>query len=108
RYTKTITLENEWLENEAVYPVVIDPTIKINTSGSGRSKTILDAPVYSKKSTTNFGSYSIGTVGYQDSTYGAGRIVMRFPCLDSNETYKSLKASEIESVKLYMYEGTGN
>lgn len=108
RYTITITLDNEWLENEAVYPVVIDPTIKINTSGSGSSKTILDAPVYSKKSTTNFGSYSIGTVGYQDSTYGAGRLVMRFPGLDSNETYKSLKASEIESVKLYMYEGTGN
>lgn len=91
RYTITITLDNEWLENEAVYPVVIDPTIKINTSGSGSSKTILDAPVYSKKSTTNFGSYSIGTVGYQDSTYGAGRLVMRFPGLDSNETYKSLK-----------------
>lgn len=108
RYTITITLDNEWLENEAVYPVVIDPTIKINTSGSGSSKTILDAPVYSKKSTTNFGSYSIGTVGYQDSTYGAGRLIMRFPGLDSNETYKSLKASEIESVKLYMYEGTGN
>lgn len=33
---------------------------------------------------------------------------MRFPGLDSNETYKSLKVSEIESVKLYMYEGTGN
>lgn len=108
RYTITITLDNEWLENEAVYPVVIDPTIKINTSGSGSSKTILDAPVYSKKSTTNFGSYSIGTVGYQDSTYGAGRLIMRFPGLDSNATYKSLKASEIESVKLYMYEGTGN
>ena len=108
RYTITITLDNQWLENEAVYPVVIDPTIKINTSGSGSSKTILDAPVYSKKSTTNFGSYSIGTVGYQDSTYGAGRLVMRFPGLDSNETYKSLKVSEIESVKLYMYEGTGN
>lgn len=108
RYTITITLDNEWLENEAVYPVVIDPTIKINTSGSGSSKTILDAPVYSKKSTTNFGSYSIGTVGYQDSTYGAGRLIMRFPGLDSNETYKSLKVSEIESVKLYMYEGTGN
>lgn len=108
RYTITITLDNEWLENEAVYPVVIDPTIKINTSGSGSSKTILDAPVYSKKSTTNFGSYSIGTVGYQDSTYGAGRLIVRFPGLDSNATYKSLKANEIESAKLYMYEGTGN
>lgn len=33
---------------------------------------------------------------------------MRFPGLDSNATYKSLKANEIESAKLYMYEGTGN
>lgn len=41
RYTITITLDNEWLENEAVYPVVIDPTIKINTSGSGSSKQYL-------------------------------------------------------------------
>ncbi len=107
-YTITITLDNEWLKNEAVYPVTIDPTIKISSSGSGSSKTILDAPLYSKKSTTNFGSYSIGTVGYQDSTYGAGRLIMRFPGLDSNATYKSLKANEIESAKLYMYEGTGN
>lgn len=107
-YTITITLDNEWLKNEAVYPVTIDPTIKLSTSGSGSSKTILDAPLYSKKSTTNFGSYSIGTVGYQDSTYGAGRLIVRFPGLDSNATYKSLKANEIESAKLYMYEGTGN
>jgi hypothetical protein len=107
-YTITITLDNEWLKNEAVYPVTIDPTIKLSTSGSGSSKTILDAPLYSKKSTTNFGSYSIGTVGYQDSTYGAGRLIVRFPGLDINATYKSLKANEIESAKLYMYEGTGN
>lgn len=107
-YTITITLDNEWLKNEAVYPVTIDPTIKLSSSGSGSSKTILDAPLYSKKSTTNFGSYSIGTVGYQDSTYGAGRLIVRFPGLDSNATYKSLKANEIESAKLYMYEGTGN
>ena len=107
-YTITITLDNEWLKNEAVYPVTIDPTIKLSTSGSGSSKTILDAPLYSKKSTTNFGSYSIGTVGYQDSTYGAGRLIVRFPGLDGNATYKSLKANEIESAKLYMYEGTGN
>lgn len=107
-YTITITLDNEWLKNEAVYPVTIDPTIKLSSSGSGSSKTILDAPLYSKKSTTNFGSYSIGTVGYQDRTYGAGRLIVRFPGLDSNATYKSLKANEIESAKLYMYEGTGN
>ena len=107
-YTITITLDNEWLKNEAVYPVTIDPTIKLSSSGSGSSKTILDAPLYSKKSTTNFGSYSIGTVGYQDSTYGAGRLIVRFPGLDGNATYKSLKANEIESAKLYMYEGTGN
>lgn len=108
RYTITITLDNEWLENEAVYPVVIDPNLKIATSGTGSSKTIFDAPVYSKKSTTNFGSYAIGTVGYQDTTYGAGRLAVRFPGLENNSTYKSLKANEIESVKLYMYEGTGN
>ena len=107
-YTITIALDNEWLENEAVYPVIIDPTIKITASGSGNSKTILDAPLYSNKSTTNFGAYSIGTVGYQDSTYGAGRLIVRFPGLDSNETFKSLKLSELTSAKLYMYEGTGN
>ena len=107
-YTITIKLDEKWLAEEAVYPVVIDPNLKIATSGTGSSKTIFDAPVYSKKSTTNFGSYAIATVGYQDTTYGAGRLAVRFPGLENNSTYKSLKANEIESVKLYMYEGTGN
>ncbi len=107
-YTITIKLDEKWLAEEAVYPVVIDPNLKIATSGTGSSKTIFDAPVYSKKSTTNFGSYAIATVGYQDTTYGAGRLAVRFPGLENNSTYKSLKANKIESVKLYMYEGTGN
>lgn len=107
-YVVTITIDEDFLENEAVYPVTIDPSITIASNGSGSAKTIIDTPIYSNKSTTNFGTYSTGTVGYQDSTYGVGRLLVRFPGLDSNTTFQRLKGNEITSAQLVLYEGTGN
>ncbi|MBE6880841.1 MAG: DNRLRE domain-containing protein [Ruminococcaceae bacterium] len=108
KYTITITISEEFLKSEAVYPVTIDPSIALAPTGSGTSKTIIDTPIYSGKATTNYGSYSIGTAGYQDSTLGIGRILLRFPGLENHSVFPFLRYSEIKSATLYMTEGTGN
>ncbi len=108
KYTITITISKDFLESEAVYPVTIDPSIALASTGSGTSKTIIDTPIYSGKATTNYGSYSIGTAGYQDSTLGIGRILLRFPGLENHSVFSLLRYTEIKSATLYMTEGTGN
>ncbi len=108
KYTITITMSEEFLKSEAVYPVIIDPSIALASTGSGTSKTIIDTPIYSGRATINYGSYSIGTAGYQDSTLGIGRILLRFPGLENHSVFSLLRYTEIKSATLYMAEGTGN
>lgn len=107
RYTITITLDNEWLKNEAVYPVTIDPTITINSTGSGSSKSIIDTPIYNGSGATGTaGANSLVVIGYVDSSYGSGRHLMRFPKL-MNQSFMNSDYT-VSSATLTMTECSGN
>ena len=105
-YLITIVVDEKYLTNkDRVWPVYVDPNITV--SGSGTSKTIQDVPVYSGKPTNNYGANTYLHLGYYDSSYKAGRTLMKFPGLESNTTFSNLVPSQITSLKLYLYENSG-
>lgn len=113
-YYITIIVDEAYLnDSRTVYPVYIDPSINVNTSGSGASKTIQDVPIYNGNGAKNLpsGSNPYNLVGYVGSVngadYGVGRTLMRFPGLLSNTTYKALSPSTLNNVTLYVYESSG-
>ena len=106
-YLITIVVDEEYLtDSERVYPVYVDPTISV--SGSGTGKAIQDTPIYANKPSTAFGGNTYNVVGYQGSTYGVGRTLMKFPGLSSNSTYANLSSNQITSLQLHIYEGSGS
>ena len=106
-YRITVVVDEEYLtDSERVYPVYVDPTISV--SGSGTGKTIQDAPIYANKPSTASGGNTYNVVGYQGSTYGVGRTLMKFPGLSSNSTYANLSSNQITSLQLHIYEGSGS
>ena len=106
-YLITVVVDEEYLtDSERVYPVYVDPTISV--SGSGTGKTIQDAPIYANKPSTASGGNTYNVVGYQGSTYGVGRTLMKFPGLSSNSTYANLSSNQITSLQLHIYEGSGS
>lgn len=112
KYEITITIDEQFLgDPNTVYPVVIDPTITISTSGSGATKTIIDCPVYDGIPGVNQGSNFYNHIGYVGTSgqvyYGVGRTLMKFPGLINNSTFLNLKACQIESAILRMWENSG-
>lgn len=106
-YLITIVVDEDYLtDSERVYPVYVDPSISV--SGSGAGKSIQDAPIYSGRPNSAFGSNIYNVVGYQDSTYATGRTLMKFPGLNSDSVYSSLSAGQITELQLHLYEGSGS
>ena len=106
-YLITVVVDKDYLtDSERVYPVYVDPTISVSDSGTG--KTIQDAPIYANKPSTASGGNTYNVVGYQGSTYGVGRTLMKFPGLSSNSTYANLSSNQITSLQLHIYEGSGS
>ena len=96
----TIVVDDAFLQSpETVYPVVIDPTVTINSTGSGSSKSIVDTPIYNGSGVANnpSGKNSTAILGYVNSKYGSGRLLMRFPGLTTqsfwNNNYIITRAS---------------
>lgn len=115
QYKLTISVDQSFLADaRTVYPVYIDPSFNVTTSGSGTSKTIQDVPLYNGADAKALasGGNAYNLLGYVGSVsgadYGVGRMLMKFPGLTSNETYKKLPASAISNVTLYAYESSGN
>ena len=84
KYEVIIDVDAEFLNNDTtIYPVYIDPSITIKASGSGKSKTIIDTPIYNGKGVTKVtsGANTTSVLGYVNSSYGAGRLLMQFPGL---------------------------
>ena len=112
-YLVTVTVDEYFLNHpETVYPVYVDPTITINASGSGTSKTILDTPIYNGSGVTNMtaganASATVGYVGTQSGVqYGAGRLLMKFPGL-MNQSFMSNYNYTITSATLYLKDTSG-
>ncbi len=109
KYELIVIVDEEFLSNPAtVYPVIVDPSITINATGSGSSKSILDTPIYNGSGAPGTaGVNSLAVIGYVDSSYGSGRLLMRFPGL-MKQSFMSNPNYIIDSAKLYMSEVSGN
>ncbi len=107
KYELVVIVDEEFLSNPAtVYPVIVDPSITINATGSGSSKSILDTPIYNGSGAPGTaGVNSLAVVGYVDSSYGSGRLLMRFPGL-MKQTFMS-QNYKIDSATLTMSECSG-
>ena len=109
-----LVIDDSFLSNpDTVYPVYIDPSVTINTSGSGSTKSIQDCPIYSGTDAATLASGSntynlVGFIGQSGGAqYGVGRTLMRFPGLLNNGYYKAVPANQIQNVTLYITESSG-
>lgn len=112
-YILTLVVDEVFLDaEETVYPVYIDPTITVNASGSGSSKTILDTPIYtgSGVSSMTAGSNPTAVIGYvgtvSGAQYGSGRLLMRFPGLMSRSFMDNYRYT-ITDATLYLRDESG-
>lgn len=107
-YRITITVDESFLtDNNTIYPVTIDPTLTVSYGNNGDDY-IVDAPIFEGYPSNNYGAFQYNRVGYVDASYQSGRTVVKLPQLTDGETYLSLNASEITSVKFYVKEATGS
>jgi len=107
-YEISISVSDEYLKDATtVYPVTIDPTIKVTDDITGAGN-IEDAPVFSGLTSAKCGNYTYLSAGYVDSTYKIGRVVVRVPGLYCSDEYAYTSASNIQSVKFYCKDGSGN
>lgn len=107
KYELVVIVDEEFLSNPAtVYPVIVDPSITIYATGSGSSKSILDTPIYNGSGAPGTaGANALAVVGYVDSSYGSGRLLMRFPGL-MKQSFMS-QNYKIDSATLTMSECSG-
>ena len=102
-YTFTIIADAAFLSDEnTAYPVYIDPTITLNTETA-----IEDTVVYTGKASRNYGTYSYLNVGYVDSSYKNGEMLVKFPTLAQNDVFSDLQSSYITSASLVYYTASG-
>ena len=116
-YLVTIIVDEGFLSHsETVYPVYIDPTLTVNVSGSGTSKTIIDVPMYNGSGAQNLasGANTFNLIGYIGTSggvvYGVGRTLMKFPLKSETGGYYSFSgysSNAITNVSLYIYESSG-
>ncbi|MBD5114030.1 MAG: hypothetical protein HDT46_02320 [Ruminococcaceae bacterium] len=121
KYKLVVIVDEDFLNNPAtVYPVIVDLSITINSTGSGSSKSILDTPIYNGSGAAGTaGVNSLAVIGYVGSSYGSGRLLMRFPGLMKqsfmNSDYTITSAtltvnecsggSESATIRVYNYTG---
>ena len=67
------------------------------------TSSINDAVIYSGYPNTAFGSYLFNSVGYLDSSYKKGRLLVKTPGLFSNSTFSSISYSAIRKAELKLY-----
>lgn len=92
KYEIVVTVNQEFLSRPTtIYPVYVDPTIVTVDADEGYRKGIEDLPMYNGSAVAGVsaGANTAGVVGYVDSTYGVGRMLMRFPSLNSKVFFGS-------------------
>lgn len=100
QYIIEVVVDEEFLKDtQTVYPVYVDPTITMSNSTQ-----FADAMLYSGKPTQNQGSNVYHHVGYMDTSYGYGRLLLRFPTLATIFTANGITtAGQISSANLTLY-----
>lgn len=92
KYEIVVTVNQEFLSRSTtIYPVYVDPTIVTVDADEGYRKGIEDLPMYNGSAVAGVsaGANTAGIIGYVDSTYGVGRMLMRFPSLNAKVFMKS-------------------
>ncbi len=108
--------ENRWLislnvpvefltSDETVYPVVIDPYFRVNSSDY--STYIADTTIYSGKPSVATGTWQYNHTGYVDGGYDIGRMLVSIPGLTSNSTYNKLLYTQITSAVFCIRDSSG-
>ncbi|MBR5779733.1 MAG: DNRLRE domain-containing protein [Clostridia bacterium] len=101
-YALTVIADAAFLADEnTAYPVSVDPTL----SFSGTTA-IEDAVVYSGKPNRNYADYSYNNIGYVDSSYKIGELLVKFPTLEAG-IFGNLESYQINSATLTLYPASG-
>lgn len=110
-YTITMVVDEEFLNDpNIVYPVIVDPTVKtvnVGTSTSDITSAIDDTILYSAKPTRNYADNYYGNVGYVDSSYGVGYMLVKFPGFSNTAPYNN-STYTITSATYYVYKVGGS
>lgn len=102
----TLIVPEEFLfSDNTVYPVVVDPQIKIQASTS--SAYIEDTTIYSGKPNLVTGSWQYNHTGFISDGYDIGRILVKTPGLYNNTEFNNIQASRICSAKFCIKESSG-
>ncbi|MBO5417096.1 MAG: DNRLRE domain-containing protein, partial [Clostridia bacterium] len=102
-YLLTVSADESFLlDSKTVYPVTIDPSITVSESTAGTN--IEDAPVFANKADMNFGAFTYNNIGQENTNYGNAKTAVKLTGLANNSVYKTLNASEVTSVLLYVKE----
>ncbi len=89
-YEITMIVDNDFLtDKNTIYPVIVDPTVNIPASVSSVYSAVDDTILYSGTSCVgkNYGKNYYAHIGYVDSTYGTGSMLIKFPGLKSSQAY---------------------
>jgi hypothetical protein len=108
KYEIIMRIDDEFLKNPAtVYPIFVDPEITISATGSGANKTILDTPIYNGSGAAGLSAGANGSavIGYVGTSYGSGRLLMRFPGL-MNQSFMNA-GHTITAADLKLSDGSG-
>lgn len=92
KYEVVVTVSQEFLSRSTtIYPIYVDPTIVTIDADEGYRKGIEDLPMYNGSAVAGIsaGANTAGIIGYVDSTYGVGRMLMKFPSLNAKVFMKS-------------------
>lgn len=101
-YALTVIADAAFLADEnTAYPVSVDPTVSFNTATA-----IEDAVVYSGKPAKNYANYNYNNIGYVDSSYKIGELLIKFPTLESG-IIGNLESYQINSATLQLYPASG-
>ncbi len=108
KYIISLSAPEEFLiDPTTVYPVTIDPTLTVSDTAMGDGA-IEDTTLFSNRPTKNYGDYKYLSIGYVDSTYGAGRVAVKLPGLYNSNEYRVAGYDDITSVKFYCWDTSGN
>lgn len=108
KYELIVIVDEEFLNDPTtVYPVIVDPSLYTYSTNDNTGKSILDTPIYNGSGAAgkSAGYNQLAVIGYVDSSYGTGRLLMRFPGLMNQPFMK--KNYEIKSALLTMNECSG-
>jgi len=107
RWKMTLIAPEEFLASDnTVYPVTIDPNIKIKSAEN--SSYIEDTTIYSGKPNLATGTWTYNHTGFLSDGYNIGRMLVRTPGLYNDSEFSGIQASQIDSAKFYIKEATGS